>query len=103
LLNSSKLTSQQAKLDGPLIDLEIAIIEGMRLGFGYNSFVRSPSVQELALFPFINDVGVGGAGMNPMVSFAPLSRLVSLRDTDTHKLGRLFSQQCVAAITPGYK
>lgn len=55
-----------AKLDGPLVDLEIAIIKGVRLGFGYNSFVRSPAVQELANFPLINDVGIGGAGNNPM-------------------------------------
>lgn len=60
------LTSRQAKLDGPLIDLEIAIIKGVRLGFGYNSFVRSPSVQELADFPFINDTGAGTAGNSPM-------------------------------------
>ena len=55
-----------AKLDGPLIDLQIAIIKGVRLGFGYNSFVRSPELHELADFPFINDSGIGGAGNNPM-------------------------------------
>lgn len=55
-----------AKLDGPLVDLGIAQIKGARLGFGYNSFVRSPSVEELADFPFIGDKGIGGAGNNPM-------------------------------------
>ena len=53
-------------MDGPLVDLEIAIIKGVRLGFGYNSFVRSPTVQELPDFPLINDVGISGAGDNPM-------------------------------------
>lgn len=55
-----------AKLDGPLIDLQIAIIKGVRLGFGYNSFVRSPQVHELADFPFISDSGISEAGNNPM-------------------------------------
>ncbi|KAH0566349.1 hypothetical protein GP486_000255 [Trichoglossum hirsutum] len=53
-----------AKLDGPLIDLEIAIIKGVRLGFGYNSFVRSPTVKELADFPFVSDSALS-KGNNP--------------------------------------
>lgn len=64
--NTYKSIFIYAKLDGPLIDLEIAIIEGVRLGFGYNSFVRTPTVQQLAQFPFINDSGVSGAGTDPM-------------------------------------
>ena len=64
--NTYKSIFIYAKLDGPLVDLEIAIIEGVRLGFGYNSFVRTPTVQELAQFPFINDSGVSGAGTDPM-------------------------------------
>jgi hypothetical protein len=64
--NTYKSIFIYAKLDGPLIDLEIAIIEGVRLGFGYNSFVRTPTVQELAQFPFINDSGASVAGTNPM-------------------------------------
>ncbi|KAI8631391.1 hypothetical protein F5Y19DRAFT_423614 [Xylariaceae sp. FL1651] len=53
-----------AKLDGPLITLEFATISGIRLGFGYNSFVRSPSSAELYRFPFINDSDLGTTDNN---------------------------------------
>jgi hypothetical protein len=55
-----------AKLDGPLIELELATISGVRLGFGFNSFVRSPAIEELANFPFINDNSISTAGNDPM-------------------------------------
>jgi hypothetical protein len=55
-----------AKLDGPIIELEFATISGVRLGFGYNSIVRSPTNAELTEFPFISDQGIDGAGNNPM-------------------------------------
>nr|OQO31194.1 hypothetical protein B0A51_01573 [Rachicladosporium sp. CCFEE 5018] len=52
-----------AKLDGPLITLEFG---GVRIGFGYNSMVRSPSIEELTTFPLIDDGKLGGAGNNPI-------------------------------------
>ncbi|KAK6429331.1 hypothetical protein LTR95_014522, partial [Oleoguttula sp. CCFEE 5521] len=52
-----------AKLDGPLITLEFG---GVRIGFGYNSMVRSPSIEELTQFPLIDDGSLGGAGNNPI-------------------------------------
>lgn len=55
-----------AKLNGPLITLEFATISGVRLGFGYNSMVRSPAIEELTDFPFINDGSQEGAGNNPI-------------------------------------
>jgi hypothetical protein len=51
-----------AKLDGPIIDLEFAMLEGLRIGFGYNSSVRSPAVEELAQFPLIDDSSSSSAG-----------------------------------------
>ncbi|MCJ1248188.1 hypothetical protein MMC30_005405 [Trapelia coarctata] len=48
-----------AKLDGPLITLEFATISGVRLGFGFNSVVRSPTIDQLTEFPFINNPGTG--------------------------------------------
>ncbi|OIW33122.1 hypothetical protein CONLIGDRAFT_666486 [Coniochaeta ligniaria NRRL 30616] len=36
------------KLQGPLIELEFAQISGVTLGFGYNSFMRLPTVDEQA-------------------------------------------------------
>jgi hypothetical protein len=44
-----------AKLDGPIIDFEFAILRGLRIGFGYNSIVRSPAVEELVNFPLIDN------------------------------------------------
>jgi hypothetical protein len=46
-----------AKLDGPLIDLEFAILKGIRIGFGYNSIIRQPGIQDLFQFPLISDSG----------------------------------------------
>lgn len=46
-----------AKLDGPLITLAFATVSGVRLGFGYNSIVRSPTLLDLPQFPFLNDPG----------------------------------------------
>jgi hypothetical protein len=51
------------------VTLAFATISGVRLGFGYNSFVRSPAVSEITQFPFIDDrssAGATGAGNNPM-------------------------------------
>ncbi|KAJ9494739.1 hypothetical protein H2202_009815 [Exophiala xenobiotica] len=56
-----------AKLDGPLITLEFATISGIRMGFGYNSVVRSPAMDELTVFPFIDDrSSSSSAGDNPL-------------------------------------
>jgi len=55
-----------AKLDGPIIDFEFAILRGLRIGFGYNSIVRSPAVEELVNFPLIDNGASSGAGNHPM-------------------------------------
>lgn len=64
ILHDYKSVFIYAKLDGPLITFEFATISGMRLGFGYNSMVRSPGIDELTSFPFINDSE--SAGSNPL-------------------------------------
>ena len=53
-----------AKLDGPLITLEFATIEGVPLGFGVNSNVRQPRIEELNDFPFITDKAANDGGAN---------------------------------------
>ena len=55
-----------AKLDGPLITLELATISGIRLGFGFNSFVRAPAIDDIVNFPFINDHSISTTGNDPM-------------------------------------
>jgi hypothetical protein len=64
----SKFTSFfiYGKLDGLDIFLEFALLTGIRLGFGYNSLVRSPALDELTQFPFIDDTGSQNAGTNPI-------------------------------------
>jgi hypothetical protein len=42
-----------AKLAGPLIELEIVTIGGITLGFGYNSTVIPPTLDQISRFPFI--------------------------------------------------
>lgn len=66
ILNGYKSLFLYAKLDGPLVTLEFATIEGVRFGFGYNSMVRRPEIDEITDFPFINDHAVSGAGNDPM-------------------------------------
>jgi hypothetical protein len=70
-----------AKLDDPLVTLEFATISGVRLGFGYNSMVRSPSIAELTQFPFINDAGQNGAGNSPIEILKSMTK-----PTDTNPL-----------------
>ncbi|KAF2001040.1 hypothetical protein P154DRAFT_575420 [Amniculicola lignicola CBS 123094] len=55
-----------AKLDGPIIDFQFAILRGLRIGFGYNSMVRSPAVEELHDFPLLSNGASDGAGNHPM-------------------------------------
>lgn len=36
------------------------------MGLGFNSTVRSPSIDQLTQFPFVNDQGTSGSGNDPM-------------------------------------
>jgi len=56
-----------AKLDGPLVSLAFATISGVRLGFGYNSSVRFPTMAELPQFPFLDGSAEANAGNDPML------------------------------------
>ena len=62
-----------AKLDGPIIDFQFAILRGLRIGFGYNSIVRSPAVEELFDFPLISNGASDGAGNHPMAILEKMS------------------------------
>lgn len=55
-----------AKLDGPLLTLGFATVSGVRVGFGYNSTVRSPTLLELPAFPFLDGSGEAGGASDPM-------------------------------------
>lgn len=48
------------KLEGPLITLEFAEISGITGGFGYNTDVRFPAIEQVPQFPFVAGTGVGG-------------------------------------------
>ncbi|TGJ87821.1 hypothetical protein E0Z10_g925 [Xylaria hypoxylon] len=50
-----------AKLNGPLVTLEFAEIDSLCGGFGYNSSVRLPTVDEVYEFPFIANAELGGS------------------------------------------
>jgi hypothetical protein len=50
-----------AKLDGPLIELEFITISGICLGFGYNSRLSFPSVQDVPNYPLIANSSLGGS------------------------------------------
>jgi uncharacterized protein DUF6603 len=55
-----------AKLNGPLFSLGFATVSGVRMGFGYNSVVRSPTMAELPNFPFLDGSAENGAGNDPL-------------------------------------
>lgn len=55
-----------AKLNGPLISLAFATVSGARVGLGYNSAVRSPSINELPSFPFLTDSVDSDNGDDPL-------------------------------------
>src|SRR5437763_5309589 len=44
-----------------LITLGFATISGVRLGVGFNSSVRTPNIDQITSFPFVNDHSVSGA------------------------------------------
>src|SRR2546423_1112552 len=49
-----------------LVTLGFATVSGVRLGLGYNSAVRTPKLEEITQFPFVNDHAVAGTGNDPM-------------------------------------
>ncbi|TPX64298.1 hypothetical protein SpCBS45565_g06022 [Spizellomyces sp. 'palustris'] len=61
-----------AKLNGPLVELEFAEITGISLGFGYNSNLKYPSVDQVMSFPLIGN-NVPMPGNDPMVLLESLN------------------------------
>ena len=62
------------KLEGPLIELEFAEIIGITGGFGYNSSLRFPNVQEVTSFPFVSISS--GAQPGPADALTQLTSLI---------------------------
>ncbi|KAI1660150.1 hypothetical protein F4813DRAFT_351129 [Daldinia decipiens] len=60
--NSFKTVFVFAKLNGPLVTLEFAEINSICGGFGYNSSVRLPTIDEVDDFPFIASSQLSGSG-----------------------------------------
>ncbi|RKK90894.1 hypothetical protein BFJ71_g11251 [Fusarium oxysporum] len=67
VLDGFKSIFLYAKLNGPLITLEFGEISGIRMGFGYNSFVTPPTIDQLTSFPFIDDTVTASAGSDPFL------------------------------------
>lgn len=53
-----------ARLEGPLVTLEFAEITGITGGFGYNSSVRVPTIDQIYEFPFISTKGLEGSALD---------------------------------------
>jgi hypothetical protein len=74
-----------AKLNGPLVELGWATIGGISLGFGYNSSIRLPTIEEVPTFPFISnaaaDANTGPLDvMQKLTSKDPIIGVVSPQD-----------------------
>ncbi|KAF4343949.1 hypothetical protein FBEOM_2106 [Fusarium beomiforme] len=67
VLHGFKSIFLYAKLNGPLITLEFGEITGVRMGFGYNSFINPPAIDQLTGFPFIDDTVTASAGSDPFL------------------------------------
>jgi len=62
-------------LEGPLITLEFAEIDGVTGGFGYNTFLQFPNVKNVQNFPLLQGAaaaGGGGGGTDPNSALANL-------------------------------
>lgn len=66
-----------AKLEGPLIEFEFAEVSGICGGFGYNSYLRYPSLAEIYNFPFVDN-----PSNDSLSKPDPLTILTSLTGTD---------------------
>jgi hypothetical protein len=55
-----------ASLDGPLVTLAFASITGVRVGLGFNSMIRSPTVKELPEFPLLDNSAASTSGQSPL-------------------------------------
>ena len=68
-----------AKLDGPLVSLGFADIGQVKLGFGYNSVVRLPTIDQVYQFPFVSDAAVT-ATQGPMEILASMNQWITTQD-----------------------
>lgn len=68
-----------AKLDGPLFSIGFATVEGVRAGFGYNSFVQTPTLDQLTSFPFISD-SIGSNPNDPLAVLQAMQKYVMPQD-----------------------
>lgn len=66
------------KLNGPLITLEFAEITGISLGFGYNTRLRLPTLDDLSEFPLLKPSPPPAGKSNP----DPLQLLTAFTRTD---------------------
>lgn len=62
-----------ARLDGPLVTLEFAEISGITGGFGYNSLVNMPRVDQVTDFPFVAKQSLDGAAGDALKTLEKLT------------------------------
>lgn len=57
-----------AELDGPIAEVEFASLSGLTGGFGYNSDLRLPTVDNVTTFPFLADTATGSDPLTVLTS-----------------------------------
>ena len=57
-----------AELDGPIAEVEFASLSGLTGGFGYNSDLRFPTVDNVTTFPFLAETAVGSDPLTVLTS-----------------------------------
>ncbi|KAM7183885.1 hypothetical protein V8F20_012446 [Naviculisporaceae sp. PSN 640] len=67
--NSYKTVAVFAKCQGPLIELEFAQLTGVCLGFGYNSHLTLPTVDNVTSFPLVGENTVVTPGQDALDIF----------------------------------
>ncbi|GAE00080.1 hypothetical protein PVAR5_8815 [Paecilomyces variotii No. 5] len=95
-----------ARLDGPLVELELATISGITGGFGYNSAMTVPDINNVTQFPFLEDnldssplvVLEGFLNPVPTIWFAPADGDIWLAAGLTCSAFQVLSIQAVATL-----
>ncbi|MCJ1355364.1 MAG: hypothetical protein MMC33_005355 [Icmadophila ericetorum] len=66
IVDDFKTVALFCKLAGPLVELEFAEISGICGGFGYNSLLRFPTIDEIFNFPFVKQDQIGGTPLDTL-------------------------------------
>ena len=66
IVDDFKTVALFCKLAGPLVELEFAEISAICGGFGYNSLIKFPTIDQIFQFPFVKQDQIGGTPLDTL-------------------------------------